>query len=332
MATLSAEFTDAKTKSFFEDKTQMGLATRTVEALKDEDIQTIADLADFDEDDLKAVFKILKDPPKAKNGKDQDPFHISAKSQKRLLVAMQAVKHFVQVGREISPAMMLWSTLRNFEEEYNALQARKEQDEAEVPKLTNGGDVSKWVESMKLHLGSIIGVRDAPLLYLLRETADVSSVSRPKCATNQPHAKEFKTLVAELIAFTSHDHALYTNDNLDLFNRLERAPRGTRYASVLTRFRKDGDGRGTFFALVSQYAGPAVWEKKITACEHVLTKTTWTGTASVALEKYIDSHRSAYTTLTEAAEQVPHKINLPPCRDYQPRSLNPCCYFCYPSG
>ena len=101
----------------------MGLATRTVEALKDEDIQTIADLADFDEDDLKAVFKILKDPPKAKNGKDQDPFHISAKSQKRLLVAMQAVKHFVQVGREISPAMMMWSTLQNFEEEYNALQA-----------------------------------------------------------------------------------------------------------------------------------------------------------------------------------------------------------------
>ena len=148
VSTVASALTEAETQVFFTGKDYMAISARTVEALKEEGIEEVKDLGEFKKDDLKAIFSNFKKPPQIADAKDntkmvdQAPFQISAKSQKRLIVAAKAVRSFTAVGREITSAMMKWTVLSNFETQWDALQERKKQDETDAPKAeVDEGDV-----------------------------------------------------------------------------------------------------------------------------------------------------------------------------------------------
>ena len=87
------------------------------------------------------------------------PMHISAKSEKRIIVASNTTRYYTQVRGSITPANMSWRTLDNFDMQWQALLKQEMQDDPEVPKLGGNGSILNWIESFKVHTKSIIVVR-----------------------------------------------------------------------------------------------------------------------------------------------------------------------------
>ena len=94
-------------------------------------------------------------------------------------------------------------------------------------KPTKSGSIIKWIDSLNLHLNAIVGVRNCPLVFVVREQADLTNITRGTLMAGQPHSEENGSLEAELFQLTSHNHPLFRNDNGDVYDRMERALSGS---------------------------------------------------------------------------------------------------------
>ena len=201
-----------------------------------------------------------------------NPMHISAKSKKRIIVADNATSYYTQVGRSITPANMSWRTLANFNMYWQDLLKQEKQDDPEVTKLGKNGSILKWIEYFKLHTKSIIGVRMCSLLYALDNEAS-KATARTELIAHQPHSADYGSITEELATLTLQYHPLYAQDNGNVYNRIERTLTGTSHLSAIIRFRRTRDGKGSMDALVSQFAGKVVWERKIKdAQDYIINK------------------------------------------------------------
>ena len=89
----------------------------------------------------------------------------------------------------------------------------------------------------------------------------------------QPHSVLHGSIEGGMTHRFSHTHALYRNDNLKLFNLLEEATRGTKWANTIKPFARQQDGVGAWRALLSNHAGSDKWDAMIEAAEsYVISK------------------------------------------------------------
>ena len=79
--------------------------------------------------------------------------------------------------------------MRNFNEQWKALEERKENENPDVPKITKALPVIKWTEAFTDYLSRAIGVRMIPLAYVIRPKADVP-VAAPVLAAGEPYSLE----------------------------------------------------------------------------------------------------------------------------------------------
>ena len=158
--------------------------------------------------------------------------HVSTTFKKRIIVAANATRYYTQVGRDITPDNMSWRTLANFDMQWKALKKQAKQDDPEVPKLGKQGSILKWIDSKKLHLKSIIGVRDCSLAYLLDDTAS-RATKTPALLADHPYYKELGSIVEELNLYTLHVHPLFAQDNTILYDQIEWGFTGTSYLSAI---------------------------------------------------------------------------------------------------
>ena len=221
---------------------------------------------DFSADDFYSLFKSMKKLVGSVDDKGDytaaHRMHISAKSKKRIIVADNATRYYNQVGRSITPANMSWRTLANFDMQWQALLKQENQDEPEVPKLGKNGSILKWIESFKLHTKSIIGVLMCSLSYALNNEAS-KATARPDLIAHQPHSADYGSITEELAALTLHDHPLYTQDNGNVYARIERELTSTYHSSAIIRFFRTHDGKEAMDALVSQFSRKVVREIRI---------------------------------------------------------------------
>lgn len=317
LLSLNSGFDQDQTNHFW--RKIMGLSERTQEAFAVEGLLEVSDLHDFTKDDLKALFTNMRKPPKARimrgSGEnatselvETEPFHVSAKSQKRIIIAADAVRVFRAIGRPITPDIMTWDVLSSFELQWTAIQERKDKAEEDVPKLQKNMSIVKWIDSFRLHCRATYGVRDCCMSYLLRPYAEVDVSQLPPLKPGMPFSEDHGDLEEEMIAYLSHDHSLYGIDNRQLLKMIETGLRGTSYASTVVRFRQAGDGRGCFLALESTHAGKSVWEKRIKDAEAILSGREWTGTGNITLEAHLDKHRTAFIAITEASSHVRYQV------------------------
>jgi hypothetical protein len=193
-----------------------------------------------------------------------------AKSQKRLLVAIVLIKYFIATGRDYTTTNLKWThVMKNFETQWNALKVKQKEDPPETPKISKNLPVIKWTESYLDFLNRVISVRTIPLCYFIRETVNVPAAALA-LAQNQPHSNENESVTGELVARTSHEHALLRDDNASVYHYLEDATRSTAYAASIKPFLRRKDGRGAWLALLGQYAGNDKWEAEIKIQEAVL--------------------------------------------------------------
>ena len=80
-------------------------------------------------------------------------FMFGVKSQKRLGIASELVRYYNTVGHDLTVASMRWNNvIKNFEIQWKALKAKKDEDTPEVPKISKSFPITKWTEAFQDHL------------------------------------------------------------------------------------------------------------------------------------------------------------------------------------
>jgi len=303
--------------AFFENADQMGIPNRTVIKLQEEGIDAPNDLTDFRKETISEVAQNLRRPsgrepnpdPNAAPGSTipTQPFVFSAKSQERFTIAAELMRYYETVGRAETAGNLMWNpVMKNFNEQWKALVAKKKDDEPEVPKVTKTLTIIKWSESMRDYFHRCIGVRGIPLAYVIRNNVDVPMIGTIQ--PGSPHSTEHGSVEMELIARALHTHPLYREDNSLVYYKIEEGVRGTQFAASIKPYQRNKNGRGAWLALINQFAGIDKWEAEIKRMEQVLHTQTWKGQGSYPLEKHCAKHRHAYVSMTAAAEHVTYQL------------------------
>ena len=293
--------TVAQTTAFFEHADQMAIPNATVLQLVAEGINTVDDLSEFDKDTINQIASNLRRPPAGNH------YVFGAKSQKRLTAACEIVRYYETIGRPLTATNIAWNTVvKNFEVQWKALQAKKDGDEPETPKIAKGLNIMKWSESFVDTLNRCIGVRMIPLVYVIRDAETPPAIT--VLAPGQPHSTEAGSIEQELIDRGSHNHALFRDDRASVYYKLEEATRGTTFAASIKPYQQTKDGRGAYNAIITQFAGEDKWESEIKAKEEVLHQLKWKGQSNYTLERHASQHRNAYVSLVACAEHVDYQL------------------------
>jgi hypothetical protein len=109
-------------------------------------------------------------------------------------------------------------------EQWKALQDRKSGETPDVRKITKALPVIKWTQAFADFLHREIGVRSIPLAYVIRDEVNIPGTA-PALLAGQPHSNKHGSIEAELVACAQHTHALYRDDNANVYYRLEEATR-----------------------------------------------------------------------------------------------------------
>ena len=315
-------FTALQTTAFFTDAAQMGLPARTRTFLDiEEGIDSVASLGSFlDKDIWDQVLSNARKPPQVVNPPagdaghvaglavgalmNQAPYRVSAKSLLRLMISATAVLYYEQTGRALTAANMHWNRVKNFKVQYDTIAAKKKHGETlEVPVVGANLGIVKWIEAYTSYASQYVGVRNAVLLYIIRDEVAVALVA-PPLAPNETHSIEHGSIMQEMVHRFSHVHALFAYDNAKVFDDLELATRNTKYASSIAPFRRAKNGRGAFLALKAQHAGPAMWDAQQRKDFDFLMNRKFTDGGTLTLERFLAQHRSAFTSLQNCAEHV----------------------------
>jgi hypothetical protein len=87
--------------------------------------------------------------------------------------------------------------MKNFSEQWKALENKKSADEPEVPKITKALPVIKWTEAFRDYLHRVISVRKVPLAYVVRTEEEVPNIGT--IAVGAPHSAEHGSIEVEMI-------------------------------------------------------------------------------------------------------------------------------------
>ena len=252
-------FTAAQTTAFFTSPARMGVPAATYDQLQVEGITSVNDLAEFDSDAFKQLTESLRRP----GGRIPDPtpnagagatistpaFVIGAKSLLRLKAAAKLVRYYQTVDRNLSAGNMQWDPMvKNFLHHWKVLEDRKDETAPEVPKITKSLPIVKWTEAFRDFLQRVCGVRTIPLAYVTRPSEAVDAA--PPHVANQPFGLPHESVEEELIARAQHTHALFREDNSQVYYFLEEATRTTSYAASIKPFQRKKNGRGAWLALI----------------------------------------------------------------------------------
>ena len=308
--------TAAQSTAFFENPDQMGIPHTTMVQMQQEGIQSVADLAEFEKQSLQQLADTLRKP----GGRIADPdpnapvgatipmpaFTYGAKSQKRLAMACALIMYYQTVGRDLTATNIQWNqVMSNFEIQWKALKDRKNEDDPDVPKITEAFPIIKWTEAFQDFLNRVIGARMIPLVYVIRIDPQVPGLASP-LADDPIDSTELGSVEGELIARAAHAHALFRNDTSVVYYHLEEATKGTSYAASIKPFQRGKDGRGAWKALTSQYAGKDKWEAGNKRDEQFLHTTK--EQSNFSLENFISQHRNAYVSMQASAEHVQYQL------------------------
>jgi hypothetical protein len=294
--------TAAQTALFFENAAQMAIPNATVVELVNKGINTVDDLSEFDKDTIDQIAYNVCPPPAG------SPHVFGAKSQKQLIVACELVRYYETTGRALTAANLHWtSVMKHFEIHWKALMDKKSKDEPETPKISKSLNIMKWSEAFRDILHRCIGVRNVPIIYVIREEAAVPAAV-PALMAGQPHSTEAGSMEMELTLRASHVRPLYREDNESVYHRLEEATLGTSYAASLKPYQRSKDGRGAFQTILSQYAGEDKWESELKKDESLLHTQKWKGQSNFSLEKHCAQHRNAFISMEQCVQHVDYQL------------------------
>ena len=168
-------FIAAQQVSFQEDYYQMGFSNSTFTlSFILEDIASVDDLSDWDDDDWEKWNSNSKksdrfqNPNNAANIIAQVPFKVPVNSLKRLNIASKLIRYYDSVSIVLSAANIRWMVMNNFEIQRKYMVEKSKETKSDASKLVKNTTVANWKDSVKVRAAQVIGVRKDILEYLLR--------------------------------------------------------------------------------------------------------------------------------------------------------------------
>ena len=111
-----------------------------------------------------------------------------------------------------------------------------------------------------------------------------------------------------MIAWASHTHAMFRDNNAAVYYTLEEATRSMSYAASIKPFQRTKDGRGALQALTNQYAVDDKWEAEICKQDDLLHTRVWKGQSNFQLEGFIAQHRNAFVSMQQCVEHIAYQL------------------------
>ena len=299
LATLSADFDDDAWKDFLTD--DMDLHEDFIDRFKKDGIKKPTDLRTKMDSNWDAIYlRTVKDSSFQQ--------HFGDHSLQRLKVASAAVRYLIAVGRTIEPDHLEWDpVLENFQLGMDIIEELKAAPPPTIPKLSKNFGPIKWSPVMRSTLSSCYSVNKSPrvtLDYVIRPTVTPEDPP-PDLETEELFAKG-GSYAEELAKRFLHKGVVYNADNKLVWEALEKATRGTAYASTVDAY--PNNGRKVFFALESQHLGDGKWTAEIEKHDNILHTLVWKGTGNQTLEKFLNIHRTSYNALVTASSHVTYQV------------------------
>ena len=309
----------AQFRNWLKQATNMKLATASaITRVSHEGITDLQSLADFNKDSLEmlprtcnsAIEAVLADPD---NGIEAEPAvpkaNVSIASVHRLIVASNAVRFYRDVGRTPTFVNMHYNNvLADFKVDYDAYQTLKKQDSPETP-LVNDKDrdkkIIKWVPLFEDAMSRSFGAK-GPLRYIIRENAAVMSEADDPLEDNSYFGTS-GSLLEELVARLPHNGPTFRDDNKTLYMAISKAVAGTSVESTIKSFSRAKNGRGAYFALISNHAGDTKYRSIVKSRMNLLTNVKWNG-RSYPFETHVSNHRQANDDLVDCASHIDNQV------------------------
>ena len=162
------------------------------------------------------IHAIIADQAAGINAEPEIPgANLSSISICRLIISANATAYYTAIGRAMSHEIMHYNkVLKNFKVESETYQNLRDQDEPDVPWISDkDGDckVIKWVPIFLNSLTRAYGIH-GPLVYLVRKDPAVpDKVNYP--LEHESYFGASASLNEELVARLVHAGAIYKNDN-----------------------------------------------------------------------------------------------------------------------
>ena len=241
------------------------------EAVRQEGLETITDLADFNEEDVKVLCASVRKPggtvvdPNDKTRQIPNPgFNIPAIAEKRLKLACYGARMYRMLGRPITLDSLSRVRLREFEQHQLTI------DEHEVPEsippISKTFGIMRALDMVPIHLRERIGTRKVALKYVIRDNQNPAGLEALEA--DRITSAGYTSLMEEMIERAPLEGTEYHEDNAKVYQILQDLVAGTSHESSIKAHRKDRDGRGAYLSLVQHNLGSSKWDKIIERCEN----------------------------------------------------------------
>src|SRR5688500_10927562 len=119
-------------------------------------------------------------------------------------------------GQNTSAGNMQWdSIVKTFKDHWKTLCDKKKEDVPDIPKISKSLPIIKWTEAFSDFMAQVVGAQTVPLSCIVRKDANVSPIG--PLTPGQPFSLAYELLEEELIDCTSHSHALFKEDNAQVY-------------------------------------------------------------------------------------------------------------------
>ena len=128
----------------------------------------------------------------------------------------------------------------------------------DVTKLVKNNTVAKWNGSIKVHADQVFSATKATLEYFLR-TNDAVVAPYPPLMLDHPYSTAAGSIQGEQTIRLLLNHPLYRYYNKSFFAILEVDLCGTTYEDSIKPFKRTGNGRGAYKALIDKHSEKDKW-------------------------------------------------------------------------
>lgn len=325
-------------RAWLKQSTNMKLSTNSaVTRILHEGVTDIDSLIDFDKDSIealpracaRAIVAVEADPDNQIEAEPAVPAgNLSIASVHRLIVAADAARYYRDIGRTRSVANMHYNNiLSGFKIDFDAYCTLKKQDAPDVPLVYDKDKDKKVIKWAPLFLDAMSRTFGAkgPLRYVLREDPDVPPEEEDPLGNNCHYSDAAGSMLEELTRRLSHTGPTYRDDNKTVFMAISTAVAGTSVETTIKSFSRQKDGRGAYFALITNHAGDVKYRSIYKLRMNLLTNIKWNG-RSYPLETLVSNHRQAvddliecqfriHTQVPDEAQRVEYLLDAITCQD-----------------
>ena len=186
--------------------------------------------------------------------KKQPPLVCSMLLVKKVKLAAHIVHYYTGNRQPLTKENMEYVFLKDYNDYLKLVNALKKDQDINLMKCQKDTVTLCWVEAALTFMNVYIGTWNSPLLYIVRDEAHPDP-QRPPLLADKYYPEEHNSIKGELIAYLSHTHSLYKEDNANVFELLEESLRGSSMDPNIQPYKRRKDGGKAWVALNQQHAG-----------------------------------------------------------------------------